>query len=138
MRGLAAITAFLGVGNVLAPLTCIDGCTAVEGIFYAVGLVGGLCLLPAAYGIWWSRLWAWKFGFWVIGFAGAFFVASAVVFPFRGPTGDSLTNVLIASLMGCVVTLGLAFWWHRWRNQFGGGVVESNSALLSDTNLPPI
>ena len=28
--------------------------------------------------------------------------------------------------------------YHRWRNQFGGGVVESNSALLSDTNLPPI
>jgi hypothetical protein len=138
MRAAAAVIGFLGVGNVLAPLVCVDGCTAVEGIFYALGFIGGLCLLATAYGIWQRLLWAWRFGFWVLGFAGAFFVARAAVFPPRGPTGDSLTNVLIAALMGCVVSLGLAFWWYRWRNRFVGVVVESNNAMDSDTNLPPI
>ncbi len=61
MRAVAAIIGLLGIGNVLAPLGCIGGCTLTEGSLDALALVGGLCLLSVAYGIWQRLLWAWRF-----------------------------------------------------------------------------
>src|SRR5438270_10931691 len=110
MRVATTVAGILGVGNVLSPLACIKGCTTTEAFMYAFAFVGGLCLVAVAYGMWRRLLLAWKLGFVVIVLGGIYFVTNAALFPPRGPTTDSFANLTIAAAMGCVVSVGLAYW----------------------------
>jgi hypothetical protein len=124
MRAAAAIIGLLGIGSVLAPLGCIGGCTLTEGSLDALALVGGLCLLCVAYGIWQRLLWAWRFGFATIGYAGGFVVVNAVLLHPDSPTSSPLMNISVAILGAWAVSLGLMYSWHRSRDWFvrDGGI----------------
>jgi hypothetical protein len=136
MKAAIAIAGILGLGNVLSPLACINGCTGTEASMFAFAFVGGLCLIAVAYGMCRRLLWAWKLGFVAIVFGGIYFVTNAMLFPPKGPTGNVLTNLTIAAAMGIVVSVGLAYWWHQWRGRFGKGM-ESNPSMQSTGQQRP-
>lgn len=114
MGRAAVVVGLLGLGNVLSPMLCVGDCRPNPMLLDALAVIGGVCLLAIAYGMWKRLLWAWYLGFLVIVLGAVYFVAHAATLS----PGSSI-SLSIAGAMAAVVAVGLSFWWYQWRNQFG-------------------